>query len=635
MTSHTFDLDFVLRIKNKLEMKNILSSIFSEISKTEKYDERQVTIVQLVDIFSLNTNLTKYHISNKEFRDLIFESGFIESISKILKISDVGHRDFDAIHYYSITVLSMFIKKDNDEILDLLDEDSLVYFDILDEMFKHGATESLIRIFIGEKKSFVENLKNTICLRFMMKHKPTADLFIKLGGIQKCFDIFKNSKNFLDEEFKKGFKDYQISVLSLGVAGTEINDNVPFYRMTDELAHKRSLYRIPALEENCSMILAKLASFNESKKEFIKLEIVQYSMEYLKHVCQTDVKEDVCASFLCLLSNWTRNEKNIEEILNSKLLYLLDSWMCLPFDFLQLPRSIEIVKNVISYSDQHKKMFLEEYPETLEIICNSVTTPIPSLKVLILQFLLLLAKDKTSCQSLAKISNPFLYELLIGAPKNVEILVNQILMCFKDHLGRKIEDTKNITSLKEKLRGGKKIDHSKAMDFKNKGNSAYQNKEYDKAIELYRKGVMTLRYRDPMSPLNTLHGNICQCYLDLKQYKEALIEGVLSFNAGFHESQENLRTKCIIRLANAFVGLERYREALRCYYHILHDYPNQTSVIESIIEIQGKVKSPHICTYCQSYKKEMLRCSKCLDSYCSRNCQLNDWKEHKIVCRKK
>ena len=40
------------------------------------------------------------------------------------------------------------------------------------------------------------------------------------------------------------------------------------------------------------------------------------------------------------------------------------------------------------------------------------------------------------------------------------------------------------------------------------------------------------------------------------------------------------------------------------------------------------------CTFCKKQKESMKKCSRCkLNRYCSRECQKNDWKEHKTICK--
>jgi hypothetical protein len=39
------------------------------------------------------------------------------------------------------------------------------------------------------------------------------------------------------------------------------------------------------------------------------------------------------------------------------------------------------------------------------------------------------------------------------------------------------------------------------------------------------------------------------------------------------------------------------------------------------------------CSFCNTSTDNLLRCSKCkYISYCSINCQKNDWKKHKCIC---
>lgn len=49
--------------------------------------------------------------------------------------------------------------------------------------------------------------------------------------------------------------------------------------------------------------------------------------------------------------------------------------------------------------------------------------------------------------------------------------------------------------------------------------------------------------------------------------------------------------------------------------------------------LSTKMASSTTCTFCGSEKEKLLKCSRCKSSwYCNRECQISDWKVHKMIC---
>lgn len=57
---------------------------------------------------------------------------------------------------------------------------------------------------------------------------------------------------------------------------------------------------------------------------------------------------------------------------------------------------------------------------------------------------------------------------------------------------------------------------NQAMKFKEEGNSAYKNREYAKALNLYSKAIQA----DPHDP--SFYSNRALCYFNLQKYEESL-----------------------------------------------------------------------------------------------------------------
>ena len=60
------------------------------------------------------------------------------------------------------------------------------------------------------------------------------------------------------------------------------------------------------------------------------------------------------------------------------------------------------------------------------------------------------------------------------------------------------------------------MEKDKALNFKNKGNEHFKNKEYNKAIECYSQAI-TLNTMDP-----TYYGNRAACYFAMRKYDKCI-----------------------------------------------------------------------------------------------------------------
>ena len=49
-------------------------------------------------------------------------------------------------------------------------------------------------------------------------------------------------------------------------------------------------------------------------------------------------------------------------------------------------------------------------------------------------------------------------------------------------------------------------------------------------------------------------------------------------------------------------------------------------------EIKNIIMDRNTCLNCKIILKKSKRCAKCDGCYCSKDCQINDWKNHKLIC---
>eukprot|EP00347_Sterkiella_histriomuscorum_P016032 403354753 len=132
-----------------------------------------------------------------------------------------------------------------------------------------------------------------------------------------------------------------------------------------------------------------------------------------------------------------------------------------------------------------------------------------------------------------------------------------------------LEDTQTFDNIIEKV-----LITKNALDLKNLGNKQFESKKYEAAINLYTFGITKAKSEDDQQLLNTLLGNRCQSYLNIRQYEQSLkdCQEALQIDPG------NIKNK--YRFAKAIGFLDREEEAL----NILHQLLEQTRDIKSLHE---------------------------------------------------
>ncbi|XP_049582906.1 tetratricopeptide repeat protein 12 isoform X2 [Syngnathus scovelli] len=122
----------------------------------------------------------------------------------------------------------------------------------------------------------------------------------------------------------------------------------------------------------------------------------------------------------------------------------------------------------------------------------------------------------------------------------------------------------------------------KATAFKDKGNQAYAQRDYETAVKYYSKGLEELR------DMQQLYTNRAQAYINLERYEEAIndCEWALKCN-------ENC-TKAYLHMGKAYVGLKKYSESRACFEKIAQLEPQMEKMAEEYLikmELEKKKES--------------------------------------------
>ncbi|XP_008307859.1 tetratricopeptide repeat protein 12 [Cynoglossus semilaevis] len=107
----------------------------------------------------------------------------------------------------------------------------------------------------------------------------------------------------------------------------------------------------------------------------------------------------------------------------------------------------------------------------------------------------------------------------------------------------------------------------KALAFKEKGNEAYAQEDYDSAVKYYSHGLAELR------DVQQLYTNRAQAYFKLRKYREVIIdcEWALKCNERC--------TKAYLHMGRAYLELKEYNESRRCFEKILEIEPRRKEMV--------------------------------------------------------
>ncbi|XP_034404847.1 tetratricopeptide repeat protein 12 [Cyclopterus lumpus] len=112
----------------------------------------------------------------------------------------------------------------------------------------------------------------------------------------------------------------------------------------------------------------------------------------------------------------------------------------------------------------------------------------------------------------------------------------------------------------------------KATEFKDKGNEAYAQKDYETAMKYYSDGLAELR---DMQPLYT---NRAQAYIKLGRYKEAISDCELALKC-------NERCiKAYLHMGKANRALKKYKESRNCFQKIVEIDPLMEKMVKEYLD---------------------------------------------------
>ncbi|XP_005720901.1 tetratricopeptide repeat protein 12 [Pundamilia nyererei] len=123
----------------------------------------------------------------------------------------------------------------------------------------------------------------------------------------------------------------------------------------------------------------------------------------------------------------------------------------------------------------------------------------------------------------------------------------------------------------EERRVRKAANAKKAIAFKDKGNEAYAQEDYETAVKYYSDGLAEIK---DMQPLYT---NRAQAYIKLGKYNEAVsdCEWALKCNERC--------IKAYLHMGKAYLGLKKYNEARGCFEKIQEIQPGKEKIVKEYL----------------------------------------------------
>jgi len=126
----------------------------------------------------------------------------------------------------------------------------------------------------------------------------------------------------------------------------------------------------------------------------------------------------------------------------------------------------------------------------------------------------------------------------------------------------------------------KEKDKQKAVEFKNQGNTAYSNKKYKEAIDLYTKAI---KLDDSDA---TFYSNRCAAYTNLNNFDLALKDAEKSIKLKPTWSKGYYRKGCV------FEGMKKYEEAAQCLKEALQFENDNLDIKSKLDEVSEKLRKP-------------------------------------------
>eukprot|EP01080_Neovahlkampfia_damariscottae_P002995 gene2995-5005_t len=632
MKQHTekYCIDCILKVEDRNQLKKKLNFLFQEIPKKNFEDERITTISQIASFLSHPQQLSIYNMGLVEFTSLLEAGNIIECLVKIISLKETGDADFDCCGYYSIAILIILIQKHDPFLGDDFNLKNVKQF------YKNQGTTHLIQIINRKRYSFVENIKNLMLLRYLTLYSPIVSDMIKNDCLPHVFEMFNHTTKYVLGEIEKyGIKDNQKILLSMGVAGTTFTQSADPDTVKLQELKARALSRIEGMKENASMIISNHCLTKEGRNYLIERKYLNYMFEFLKGKCEDSSYQDLCFSFWIGLDNYVKSceKEEIQTLHDLKLFNLVESWMYNPNAITQLSKIFSILKNLISKDPDSLKLLLKSHLNIIDLTRVYLHFRVGVVQTNSVKFYEELSKHKSSAKLISTVKDDCLFELIDDYNDEIHDLGKKIYVnFFKFGLRKKkFGDIKNF-----RMRGGKIPQYKKAEDYKKQGNDQFKQQNYEKAIELYDKGIECVRYFGGNSCLHMLYGNRSECSLRLKNYQQAVVDSLYSYTSrgDSNDIKDTFEIKVFIRLGKSLTEIGKNLEAVRCYYEVLYDHPRSKEVLEFIQDMKMKVKNRNICSFCKNYESTMMKCSICYEPYCSSECQKADWKEHKIICKK-
>ncbi|XP_077398204.1 tetratricopeptide repeat protein 12 [Festucalex cinctus] len=122
----------------------------------------------------------------------------------------------------------------------------------------------------------------------------------------------------------------------------------------------------------------------------------------------------------------------------------------------------------------------------------------------------------------------------------------------------------------------------KATAFKDKGNQAYAQRDYETAVKYYSEGLAELR------DMQQLYTNRAQAYINLERYEEAIIDCEWALKCN-----ENC-IKAYVHMGKAYLGLKKFPESRTCFEKIAQLEPQMENMAKEYLtkmELEEKKES--------------------------------------------
>lgn len=169
-----------------------------------------------------------------------------------------------------------------------------------------------------------------------------------------------------------------------------------------------------------------------------------------------------------------------------------------------------------------------------------------------------------------------------------------------------IDEEKNTVEEVEEILSEevKEQSHNESLDFKAQGNECFKNAEYDKAVDLYTKGI-EICPKCHKKTLSILLSNRAACHMKTDEKEKAIEDCTLALE------RDQYYTKARIRRAQMYEATEKLDEALKDYNEIL-SYDKSCSIAgEGAMRLPKEIQERN-----EKMKEEMMGKLKELGNMC-------------------